>query len=183
MSKPPLFPYGKPCRIGKVGENPGHIEGGAALQAVSKGPVRLSGTLYCHKAGFWGLRPPDRVQRVEQGAVRAVVGAEIQRRQELRHHPAIVRAIRGAHGGVDAPALRRAERPGLSDQCFEGLLADDREYHLAHDTLGAARRGLDHAEQDAGLAAHLARLLDQFIDDAALGLDGNPVRHLNQQLD
>ena len=34
----------------------------------------------------------------------------------------------------------------------------------------AARCRPDHAEQDAGLATHLARLLDQLIDDAALSL-------------
>jgi len=84
---------------------------------------------------------------------------------------------------VHAPALRRAERPGLADQRLKGLLANDGEDHFAHDALGTTRRRLDYAEQDAGLAAHLARLLDQLIDDAALGLDGDAVRHLDQQLD
>ena len=83
---------------------------------------------------------------------------------------------------MDAPALRRAERPGFTDQRLEGLLADDREDHLAHDTFGTAGCCLDHTEQNASLAANLARLLNQLVDDAALSLDGDPVRHLDQQL-
>ena len=73
----------------------------------------------------------------------------------------------------------RASRTSASNV----LLADNGEDYFAHDTLGTARRRLDHAEQDAGLAAHLAGLLDQLVHDAALGLDGDAVRHLDQQLD
>ena len=73
--------------------------------------------------------------------------------------------------------------PGLADQRVKRLLADNGEDYFAYDTLGTARRRLDHAEQDAGLAAHLAGLLDQLVHDAALGFDGDAVRHLDQQLD
>ena len=129
------------------------------------------------------LRAPDRVEGIEQRAVRAVVGAEVERSQQLGHHPAIVGAVRGAHRGVDAPALRRAERPGFADQRLEGVLAGDGEDDLAHHAVRPTDRSLGNLEQDAGLAPDLPRLLDQLLHHPALGLDGNAVRDLDQQLD
>jgi len=46
-----------------------------------------------------------------------------------------------------------------------------------------ADRGLRDAEQDAGLAAHLDRFLDQLFQHAPLGFHCDPVRNLDQQLD
>ena len=44
-------------------------------------------------------------------------------------------------------------------------------------------RSLGNLEQDTGLAPDLPRLLDQLLHHSALGLDGNAVRDLDQQLD
>ena len=129
------------------------------------------------------LSPPDRIQGVEQGTVGAVVGAELQCRQQLRQHPAVVGPVRSTHCCVHAPALRGAKRPRLPHQRLEGLRPNHGEDHLAHHAIGTPRCRLDDSEQDARLATYLARLLDQLVDDAALGFDGDAVRYLDQQLD
>jgi hypothetical protein len=63
------------------------------------------------------------------------------------------------------------------------VLADDGEDHLAHHPIRPADRGLGDLEQDAGLAPDFPRLLDQLLHHPALGLDGDAVRDLDQQLD
>jgi hypothetical protein len=84
---------------------------------------------------------------------------------------------------MHAPAVRRAERPGLAHEGFERALAGGGEDHLAHHALGTIHGGLGDPEQDAGLAAHLDRLLHQLLQHPPLGLDGDTVRDLDQQLD
>src|SRR5271166_4499751 len=125
------------------------------------------------------LRTPDRVKGVEQGTVCTIVGAELQCREQPGHHPSVIGTIRGAHRSMDAPALRGSQCPGFADQRLKGLLADDRKDDLAHHALRSTNSGLGYPEQDTGLAAHLTRLLDEFLDDPTFGFDGNAVRNLD----
>jgi hypothetical protein len=129
------------------------------------------------------LGAADRRQRVEHRAVRAVVGAEVERGEEPRHHAAVVGAVGGAHRAVHPPAVRDAERAGLARQRLQRPLAGGGEDDVAHDALRRPDRGLGDTEQDAGLAAHLHRLVHQLLQHAALRLDGDAVRDADQQLD
>jgi hypothetical protein len=54
----------------------------------------------------------DRLEGVEQGTVRAVVGAEVQRRQQPGHHPSVVGALKGTQRAkTSSPLFRRAITP------------------------------------------------------------------------
>src|SRR5208337_2725948 len=69
------------------------------------------------------LGASDRMQGVEQGTVSAVVGAKLQRRQQLGHHATVVGTVRSAHRGMHAPAPRRSKRPRLARKRLERALA------------------------------------------------------------
>ncbi len=73
-----------------------------------------------------------------------------------------------------APALGAG--CGLLNQLLKCLFARNREDHLAHDAVGLIERGACDVEEDADLAANLNRISEQFLDDALLGLDCDPVR-------
>ena len=62
------------------------------------------------------LGASDYVQGVEQRTVSAVVGAKLQRRQQLRHHAPVIRTIRSAHRGMHPPASRRSQRTEVRTQ-------------------------------------------------------------------
>jgi hypothetical protein len=128
-------------------------------------------------------RGPDRRDRVEERAVGRVVRAELERRQQLRQHASVVRAVGGADHGMDARLPVATTGRGLLDQLLEGLFARDREDHLAHDAVGLVECRFRDFEQDAGLAAHLDRVGKQPLDHALLGLRRDPVGDLDQELD
>ena len=84
---------------------------------------------------------------------------------------------------MDPACGRGAQAECLLDQGREDALVDHGEDHLAHHAVGSGRDCGGNLEEDAGLAAHGLRLFDQFGDHLALGLDGDPVRDLDQDLD
>jgi hypothetical protein len=83
---------------------------------------------------------------------------------------------------MDTSVLRGSKCTGFTDQRLERLFADNREDDLAHHTFRPANRGLRDPKQDAGFAAHLMCLLDEFLDHPPLSFDGDAMRHLDQQV-
>ena len=74
---------------------------------------------------------------------------------------------------MDTSVLRGPKCTGFTDQRLERLFADNREDDLAHHTFRPVNRGLRDPKQDAGFAAHLTCLLDEFLDHPPLGFDGD----------
>ena len=100
----------------------------------------------------------DLGQRVGERLMRAVVGMEVERGEQLGHHAPVIGAVGGANRLVDAPRRCGAGRERLLDQRRERALVDYGEDYLAHGTVGRAGDRGRHLEQDASVGSRPVHL-------------------------
>lgn len=114
--------------------------------------------------------------------MRLVVGAEVERGQQVQHRAPVVAAVGAADRGAQGGAVRGAGRLGLARQILERLLAHRGIDHVAH---GAVRvldgRASDPVQQSL-LAADALEVVQQLLLHPVLSAGADGVHGLDQQL-
>ncbi len=82
----------------------------------------------------------DDIECLDDGPVRLVVRAEIQRLEDLRDHAQIVRLVRASNESAQRVAERRTRRLPFFDEIAQRRLADDRKDDVAYDPVGVGER-------------------------------------------
>ena len=124
----------------------------------------------------------DDAQGVEHGAVRLVVGAEVERVQHQRQHASVMRAVGVVDHGLEVAAVDRPGGLALGHEVMQGLLADGRENHVAHGTVRLGDAGRGQLEQQRRLAGDALEVGNQFALDALLGFRADAVHRGDQQV-
>ncbi len=124
----------------------------------------------------------DDAQGVEHGAVRLVVGAEVERVQHQRQHASVMRAVGVVDHGLEVAAVDRPGGLALGHEVMQGLLADGRKDHVAHGPVRLGDAGGGQLEQQRGLAGDALEVGDQFALDALLGFRADAMHRGDQQV-
>lgn len=124
----------------------------------------------------------EELQGVHHGPVGGVRAAKLERAEQARQHPAIVRGIRGAKHRPHALAKRLIVCFRHLDQVAQRALPDDGEHRRADCLVGMLDRSFGEAKQDPLLPADAAQVADQLSLDEVLGAGADPVNELDQQI-
>jgi len=124
----------------------------------------------------------DDFERADDGPVRLVVRAEVERLKDARNHLTIVRLIRASNEGAQCIAEGRTRCLPFFDEVAERCFADDRKDDVAHHPVGMRERRVSKLEEDVRLAGHALEILKQCVTHAALRPRVDPMYGIDEQV-
>ena len=114
--------------------------------------------------------------------VAVVVGAELQRSQQRRHHAAVMSFVRVTDDGAQGDAVGWTGGFPFLNQITQRLFTNHWKYHLANYAVRLGQCSFGQLEQEILLAGDALEVIKQLALDLAFGACANLVDGLYQQI-
>src|SRR5271163_4769157 len=110
-----------------------------------------------------------------------IVRAKFQPPQDLRHHTTVMTLIRIPDHRAEGSPVDWPRGLRFPDQITQGLLADNRENDITHDSIRFLQRRASDLEQQILLARDALQVLEQFTLDPMLGARADVVNGFDKK--